>query len=118
MHAADVRVVPQVRNEKEAGGAHRGDHQGAVRCDVAAPDLGASRSHQHRAAAVQARVDDREYRVIRHLGYAAGFVVRRLAMAKATTNITSEKPARTIRQVGTLNTALAGNSSVRSASVP
>src|SRR4051812_15439525 len=52
------------------------------------------------------------------MDHAAGFVVRRLAKPKAMANITSEKPVNTNRQVLTSKTALAGNSSARSASVP
>src|ERR1041384_7433361 len=64
--AANVSVIPQVRNQEETRSTDGGDHQRAVGRDLTAADLCPSGSHQHGAGAVQTSVDHREDRVVGH----------------------------------------------------
>ena len=86
---ANAGMKVQIAGQKEPGRDDGRDHAGAVRGDFSAHNQAAAHQQKHGAGCVQTRNQSREVRVL-FWDQAAGLVLRRLTIKKASPNMTSE----------------------------
>jgi hypothetical protein len=118
-----VGVVVEIADQKYARGDERDDHRGAVLRNVTASDEIMADGEQNGGRTVQCGIDGRKDAVVDlHLVvYAAGRVVRRFTMTKASAKINAVNNASIASEVAIENwfiEAVDGKSAVLSASIP
>src|SRR5690348_6467196 len=127
MNRPHLPVIVEVTSQKKAGGHERSNHQPFVRQHASPHDHAMGDEEENCTQSIQGSIDGRKNRVLgRHsqLGWrdethAAGFVVRRLTITKATPNITSVNTNNTtIDEATGSDVCAAGKSNPRSASTP
>src|SRR6266852_1316291 len=120
VHRSNVPMVVKVESKKQRRREHGGQHQGAMRGHSSQLDLPVRGHQQYCAGAVECGVDHRKDSVLCWvLHHAAGLVVRRFTIRKASPNMKSENSTSVAIEATSENSPwLAGYKRSRSASTP